>query len=447
MKRSFPVSPAGGISRRAILRGAGVALALPFFESLGFRRFVAPAQAAPSPQRLLFYYVPNGIHMPAWTPKETGLDFPLSPILQPLAPWKTQLLVLSGLTNLPGRPDGAGDHAGGTSAFLTCSKANKSDSDIRLGVSVDQLAAAKLGVGTRFPSLQLGLDGGSSGGVCDSGYSCAYTTNISWSGPRTPLPKMFDPRVVFDVLFRGEDQGQTPEQLERRRRQRKSVLDHVLGEANRLHGRLGQSDRRKLDEYLSAVREVEARIDGPRMTCGGATRPADSLRFDETAKAMADLMVLAFSCDLSRVVSYMWGNGLSNRSYAFIGAPGAHHEISHHQSNPDNLAKLQAINTYEMQLLAYLLDGLSKAKEAGGSLLDRTLIVLSSDVSDGNRHNHDDMPLLLVGRLGGAIQPGRHLRYPGQPLSNLYLTLLQAVGAPQPRFGDDSTGPLMGLDG
>ncbi|MBL9005610.1 MAG: DUF1552 domain-containing protein [Myxococcales bacterium] len=435
------------LSRRAVLRGAGVALALPFLESLGFRRFVAPAQAASPPQRLLFYYVPNGMHMPAWTPKETGSEWTLSPILQPLAPFKSELLVLSGLSNLPGRPDGAGDHAGGTSAFLTCAKANKSDSDIRLGVSIDQLAAAKLGVGTRFPSLQLGLDGGSSGGVCDSGYSCAYTTNISWSGPRTPLPKMFDPRVVFDVLFRGEDQGQTPEQLERRRRQRKSVLDHVLADATRLQTRLGSTDRRKLDEYLSAVRQVEARIEGNTPACGAAKRPADMLRFDETAKAMAELMVLAFSCDLSRVISYMWGNGLSNRSYAFIGAPGAHHEISHHQDAPENLAKLQTINTYEMQLLAYLVDGLKKTQEGGQSLLDRTLIVLSSDVSDGNRHNHDNMPLLLVGRLGTAIQPGRHLRLSGQPLANLYLSILHALSAPQPRFGDDSTGLLMGLDG
>ena len=434
------------LSRRAVLRGAGAALALPFLESLGFRRFIASAQAAAPPQRLLFYYVPNGMHMPAFTPAETGTEYTLTPILSPLAPFKNELLILSGLTNLPGRPDGAGDHAGGTSAFLTCAKANKSDSDIRLGVSVDQLAAAALGAGTRFPSLQLGLDGGSSGGVCDSGYGCAYTTNISWSGPRTPLPKMFDPRVVFDVLFRGEDQGQTPEQLERRRQQRKSVLDLVRSDATRLSARLGGADRRKLDEYLSAVRQVESRIDGATPICGAAKRPADTLRFDETAKAMTDLMVLAFSCDLSRVVSYMWGNGLSNRSYGFIGAPGAHHELSHHQNNPDTLAKLQTINTYEMQLLAYLLDGLTKAKEAGGSLLDRTLIVLSSDVSDGNRHNHDDMPLLLVGRLGSAITPGRHLRYPGQPLSNLYLSILHAVGAPQLRFGDDSTGPLSGLN-
>jgi hypothetical protein len=430
-----------------VLRGAGVALALPFLESLGFRRFAAPARAATPPQRLLFYYVPNGIHMPAWTPKDTGADYTLPPIHQPLAGWKSELLILSGMTNLPGRPDGAGDHAGGTSAFLTCSKANKSDSDLRLGVSVDQLAAAKLGSGTRFPSLQLGLDGGSSGGVCDSGYSCAYTTNISWSGPRTPLPKMFDPRVIFDVLFRGEDQGQTPDQIERRRRQRKSVLDHVLDDATRLQARLGSGDRRKLDEYLTAVRQVESRIEGGTPACGAAKRPADGLRFDETAKAMAELMVLAFSCDLSRVISYMWGNGLSNRSYAFVGAPGAHHEISHHQNDPDNLRKLQIINTYEMQLVAYLVDGLSKAKEGGGSLLDRTLIVLSSDVSDGNRHNHDDMPLLLVGRLGTAVKPGRHLRLPGQPLANLYLSILHAISAPQPRFGDDSTGLLSGLDG
>lgn len=444
-KPPFPAAP----SRRAVLRGAGVALALPLFESLlprsmggGARR----AEAAEPPQRLLFYFVPNGIHMPAWTPTEVGPAFKLPPILQPLQAHKDQLLVLSGLSNRPARPDGAGDHAGGTSAFLTCSKANKSDSDIRLGISVDQLAAQKLGSGTRFPSLQLGLEGGSSGGVCDSGYSCAYTTNISWAGPRTPLPKMSDPRIVFDVLFRGEDAGQTPDQIERRRRTRKSVLDHVLAEAKRLDGRLGSHDRRKLDEYLTAVRSVEGRLGDAGPSCGAGTRPADGLRFDELARSMADLIVLALSCDLSRVVSYMWGNGLSNRSYAFIGVPGAHHELSHHQNNADTQAKLQAINTYEMQLLAYLLDGLSRAKEGGSSLLDRTLICLSSDVSDGNSHSHDDMPVLLAGRLGTAIKPGRHLRYAGQPVANLYLSLLAAIGNPQPRFGDDGTAPLSGLD-
>lgn len=436
------------LSRRTVLRGAGAALALPFFESLlprSLRLLGSRAEAAEPPQRLLFYFLPNGIHMPAWTPKTDGRDYTLSPILAPLAPFKDQLLVLSGLSNRPARPDGAGDHAGGTSAFLTCTKANKSDSDIRLGVSVDQLAAQGLAGGTRFPSLQLGLEGGSSGGVCDSGYSCAYTTNISWAGPRTPLPKLSDPRIVFDVLFRGEDAGQTPEQIERRRRTRKSVLDHVLADAGRLQGRLGGSDRRKLDEYLTAVRSVEQRLGDSGPSCGGAKRPAESPRFDEIARSMADLIVLALSCDLSRVVSYMWGNGLSNRSYSFIGVPGAHHELSHHQNNPDTQAKLQAINTYEMQVFAYLLDGLSRAKEGAGSLLDRTLICLSSDVSDGNSHSHDDMPVLLAGHLGTAIQPGRHLRYPGQPLANLYLTLLAAIGHPQPRFGDDGTAQLTGL--
>lgn len=433
------------LSRRAVLRGAGVALALPFFESLSPRSSPSLAHAAEPPQRLLFYFLPNGIHMPAWTPTEVGPNYKLPPILQPLSAWKSELLLLSGLANRPGRPDGAGDHAGGTSAFLTCTKANKSDSDIRLGVSVDQLAAAKLGMGTRFSSLQLGLEGGSSSGVCDSGYSCAYTTNISWAGPRTPLPKMSDPRVVFDVLLRGEEQGQSPEQLERRRRMRKSVLDHVLGEASRLHARLGSSDRRKLDEYLSGVRAVEQRIDDNSPACGGAKRPGELLRFDEYAKAMADLIVLSLSCDLSRVLSFMWGNGSSNRSYAFVGVPGAHHELSHHQNDADTQAKLQAINTYEMQILGYLLDGLSKAKVGSGSLLDHTLICLSSEISDGNSHSHDDMPVLLAGRLGNTIKPGRHLRYPGQPLANLYLSILAGIGAPQARFGDDGTAPLSGL--
>lgn len=428
-------------TRRMILRGAGAALALPWLESL----LPKPARAAAPPQRLLFYFLPNGIHMPAWTPADVGPGYKLTPILQPLAAHREHLLVLSGLANRPARPDGAGDHAGGTSAFLTCVHANKSDSDIRLGVSVDQLAAAKLGGGTRFPSLQFGLEGGSSSGVCDSGYSCAYTTNISWAGPRTPLPKMSDPRVIFDVLFRGEAPGQTPDQLDRRRRTRKSVLDHVMAEAGRLQGRLGGHDRRKLDEYLTSVRDVEMRVESGRALCGGAQRPDDNLRFPDYAKVMADMMVLALSCDLSRVISFMWGNGLSGRSYSFIGVPGAHHELSHHQNNPDTQAKLQAINTYEIQQLAYLVDAMKKVQQGGSTLLDHTLICLSSDVSDGNSHSHLDMPVLLLGKLGDAIVPGRHLRYDDQPVANLYLSLLHAIGSPVAKFGDDSTGPLTGL--
>lgn len=428
-------------SRRTILRGAGASLALPFLESL----LPAQARAAAPPQRLIFYFVPNGIHMPAWTPASTGADYALTPILQPLSAWKSELLVLSGLSNLSGRPDGDGDHAGGTSAFLTCAKANKSGSDVRLGISVDQVAAQKLGPGSRFPSLQLGLDGGSSGGQCDSGYSCAYTTNISWAGIRTPLPKMHDPRAVFDVLFAGADQGKTADQLASRRRTRKSVLDYVLGEAQSLSPRLGTNDRRKLDEYMSAVRSVEMRIDNPTLSCGTKRPPDKPMRFSEHAKLMADLLVLALSCDLSRVVSFMWGNGLSNRSYAFLGVPGAHHELSHHGGNPAIQSELQIINTYEVQQVAYLVDALSQVKEGASSLLDQTAIYFSSDISDGNAHMHADLPVLLLGRLGGTLKPGRHLRYPDQPVSNLFLSLLRAIDHPQPRFGSDSTAPLEGL--
>lgn len=432
------------ISRRAVLRGGGIALALPFLESL----LPTSARAAAPQKRLIFFFVPNGIHMPGWTPKEVGAAYNLTPILQPLAPYKSELLVVSGLNNLPARPSGAGDHAGGTSAFLTCTRANKSDTDLRLGISVDQVAAQKLGEGARFPSLQLGLEGGLGSGSCDSGYSCAYTRSISWAGPKTPLPKMVDPQLVFDVLFRGEGAGQTPEQLERRRKNRLSVLDYVRGEAARLRPRLGATDRQKLEEYTTSVREVELRVQGMTPVCGGATRPksADELPLRDYIKVMLDLLVLSLSCDLTRVVSLMFANGQSNRSYPFLGVTGAHHELSHHQNNPDTQALLQLIDLFEIEQLAYLVGKLKATTDGAGSLLDHTLIYFSSEIADGNSHAHTDLPTLLLGRLGGAVRPGRHLRYEGLPMANLFVSILNAVGMPTTRFGDDSTGPLTGLD-
>ena len=441
----FPSTPGRaprGLSRRAFLGGSGTLIALPFLESLLPRGLRA---APPPPKRLLFYFVPCGIHMPAWTPKEVGAGYQLPPILQPLAAVKDSVLVISGLGNKPGIPDGTGDHAGGTSAFLTCAHARKSDVDISLGISVDQVAAQVLGRGVRYPSLQLGLEVGTSAGTCDSGYGCAYMRNISWAGPKTPLPKTIDPQLVFDVLFSGEDLSQTAEQIARRKRYRKSVLDYALDEGKRLSGRLGQNDRHKLDEYLSGVRDVEQRLAAPLLGCGGAMRPESDLAFKDQVRIMSDLMVLAMQCDLTRIISFMLNNGQSIRSYAFIGVGAAHHEISHHMNDPAKQSMLQTINTWEVEQLAYLLTRMSAIKEGEGTLLDNSLIYFSSEVADGNSHTHTDLPVLVAGKLGGTIKSGRHMMQTDVPVANLFTSILQAVGVNASRFGDDGTGPLSGL--
>jgi hypothetical protein len=439
--RPYVIRPPG-LNRRAFLGGAGALVALPFLESLVPRT----GRAAPlGTRRLLFYYVPNGIHMAAWTPAQQGAGYALTPILQPLSALKDDVLVLSGLANKPAKPDGPGDHAGGTSAFLTCAHVNKSESEIRNAVSVDQLAAAKLGQGTRFQSLQLGLEGGASVGGCDSGYSCAYTRNISWAGPKTPLQKTTSPQVAFDLLFKGLDDSATQAEQARRRAYSKSVLDYARGDAQRLQARLSRTDRMKLDEYLTGVREVEQRIGGMTAQCQPGARPGDG-DFPAQVKAMADLMVLAFQCDLTRVITFMLNNAASGRSYGFLGVSGGHHEISHHQNNPDNHAKLQKIDTWEVEQLAYLLQRLKSVKEGDGNLLDNTLVYFSSEIEDGNAHRHTNLPILLGGRLGGAVRPGRHVLHTGDPpLANLFISILGAVGVKVDRFGDDGTAPLAGL--
>jgi hypothetical protein len=437
-----------GWTRRAFLGGAGAALALPFLESLAPR--AAQAQAAQAPQRLLVYYVPNGIHMPAWTPAQEGADWALSPILSPLAAVKDKLLVLSGLSNEPARPDGAGDHAAGTGAFLTATHVNKTEGeDIRNGVSMDQLAAAKLAEQTRFASLQLGIDGGGSVGNCDSGYSCAYVRNISWSGPQTPLAKLVNPRVVFDRLFAGLDQRLTQAERDKRARYRKSVLDLVMSDAQRLSPRLGQRDRAKLDEYMTSVREVELRIDAATggLACQPPDAPPPALEYPEHVAIMTDLMVLALQCDLTRVITFMLGNAGSTRPYPFLGVNGAHHELSHHQNNPDNFEQLTRIATWEITQLAALLEKMDRVQEAQGrSLLDNSLVLFSSEISDGNSHSHDDLPVLLAGSQGGRLRTNRHLRYQRrEPIADLFLSILDGYGVSLDTFGDNGAGPLHSL--
>ncbi|MGE0710492.1 MAG: DUF1552 domain-containing protein [Planctomycetota bacterium] len=440
------------IDRRTFLRGAlggaAASVALPWLEALAPR-----AEAAQdASRRLLFLFVPNGVHMEAWTPASEGAGFALTPLLEPLAKHKDDLLVLSGLTLDGARAhgDGPGDHARALGSFLTCCHPRKQG--VFAGVSADQVAAGVLGRRTALPSLELGVEHSKSSGSCDSGYSCAYSSNLSWRGPTTPMGKEIDPRRVFERLF---GQRLSPAERAERDADRKSVLDAVGADARALRGRLGRADRDRLDEYLTGVRELEARLQrqegAPRDARLDAVRqglppsvPSDPR---EHLRLLSDLIALALASDQTRVVSFMLANAGSNKVYKAIGVRGGHHHLSHHGGDAEKRADIQKINRFHVEELAYLLDKLAAAREGEARLLDRVGLVYGSGIGDGNRHNHDELPILVAGGLGGALRGGRHLRYPKEtPLANLYLALLREVGARAPRFGD-STGVLPGLGG
>ncbi|RKG98038.1 DUF1552 domain-containing protein [Corallococcus sp. CA053C] len=436
------------LSRRTLLRGVGALMALPLLDVM--RPGVARA-APPAPRRFAVFYTPCGIHMPKWTPTTVGTNWALTPTLASLAPVKDDLLVLSGLNNLPGKPDGDGHHAAATAAFLSCVKAFKTEgSNIRTGVSMDQVLARTVGKATRFASLELGIDAGKGIGNCDSGYACPYANNIAWAGPSTPVPKETKPRAAFDRLFADFDPTASQAELAKRRAYGLSIIDAVRDDAKALQGRLGTTDRRKLDEYFTGVRELELRVnamEGTGPTCGAVAPPADTEDIREKTKAMMDLIVLAFQCDLTRTCTFMLGNARSQRVYSFLGLSGEHHAYSHHQKAQANYDALAKIDKWEVEQYAYLLQRLKGVQEEGGTLLDHSAVYFSSEVADGNMHEHKNLPILLAGRAGGALSPGRHVRYEGVPLANLYTSLLRIFGVPTNTFGDDGTGPLPGLDG
>jgi hypothetical protein len=443
------------ITRRTALRGLGTALALPFLEGmLTSVSRAAPAAASAGPMRLAFFYVPNGVHMQDWTPTAEGTDYALPHILEPLAGLKSEFSVLTGLTQSKANAngDGPGDHARALASFLTGCQAKKTHgADIRVGVSVDQIAADQVGRYTRFPSLELGCDAGAQSGNCDSGYSCAYSSNIAWKSATQPLVKEHNPRSVFERLFTNGRPGETAEARARRERNQKSVLDFVRDDAQRLRTRLGVNDQRKLDEYLGAVREIELRI-------AAASKPIDLTavsaqavpagipkEYGEHIRLMGDLMLLAFQTDVTRVSTFVLANEGSNKSYAFIDVPEGHHDLSHHGNDAAKHDKIKKINRFHMEQFAYVLGRLKSIPEGEGSLLDRCQIVYGSGIGDGNAHNHDNLPVLLAGRGAGTLNPGRHIKYEnGTPLNNLYLTLLEHMGVQAEHMGD-STGKLSGL--
>ena len=403
------------------------------------------------PRRMAFVYVPNGANMPDWTPAKTGKDFDLPRILEPLKEHREDLMVLSGLMQDKGRPngDGAGDHARASASYLTAAQPRKTQgADIKVGVSIDQFTAQRLKNDTRFPSLEIGCDRGQNSGNCDSGYSCAYSFNISWKTESTPLPPETNPRQVFSRLFGNGLGGEVEERSAKQSLYHKSLLDFVMDDARRLQARLGTTDRRKLDEYLTAVRELEQRMD--RSERFAAAMPGQQIPHgiptdnEEHIRMMYDLMALAFQTDSTRVSSFVVAHDGSNRPYPNIGVSEGHHDLSHHGGDTEKRNKLAKINRFHATLFAGFLARLRSIQEGSGNLLDQCMIVYGSGLADPNAHAHDDLPILLAGRGGGALDPGRHVRYTATPMANLFLSLADSMGVSAERFGD-STGKLKHL--
>ena len=440
------------LSRRTLLQGLGAAVALPWLEAMS-RSSALASPSASGPLRMAFFYVPNGVHMQEWTPKEEGALGDLPSILKPMAGFKDDFNILTGLAQHNGEAlgDGPGDHARALSTFLTGAHPKKTDgADIKVGMSVDQVAAEKVGKATRYASIELGIERGAQAGNCDSGYSCAYSSNISWRSETTPMAKEINPRLVFERLFTDAKSGPYDAGRAKRERYRKSILDLVADDANQLRGRLGTTDRRKVDEYLTAVREIEGRL--VRVEAKASVAPDYAAPkgipndYQEHVRLMADMIVLAFQADLTRVATFMFANEGSTKPYPQIGVSEGHHDLSHHGNDPSKHEKIRKINTFHVEQFAYIVGRLKGIKEGDGTLLDRSMLVYGSGIGDGNRHNHDDLPVLLAGRANGSIKTGRHVKYPQTPLNNLFLSMLDRMGATTESLGD-STGRLGKLDG
>jgi hypothetical protein len=442
------------IPRRTILRGLGAAVALPLLDGMVPAFAAVRHSAAGAKRRLGIVYVPHGAVMDQWTPAAEGAGFEFSPILRTVEAFRDQLIVISGLDNGPalalqGEP--AGGHGRIGAAFLTGVHAKPTEgADFRAGISIDQIAANHLGQETQLASLELGLESTDLAGACDVGFSCAYVNTLSWRSPTTPLPMENNPRAVFERLFGDSSSTDTATRLARMKRDR-SLLDSVTQKVADLKKTLGTGDEAKLDEYLEAVRDIERRIQKaeaqsarelPAIDAPSGSVPSS---FEEYAKLMFDLQLLAYQSDITRVITFMVGKELSVRTYPELGVPDPHHPLSHHQNDSAKLEKLSRINVFHLKLFAYYLDKLRSTQDGDSSLLDQTAILYGSGMGDSNLHDPRQLPLLVAGGGAGAIQGGRHLRYPKEtPLTNLYLALLQKVGVPVERIGD-STGAIQHL--
>jgi len=439
------------LPRRMFLRGMGTAIALPFLDAM------APALAASKipgkpPVRMAFVYVPNGIDMRNWNPSYEGPLQELPRILKPLEPYKSDITLLGNLTHNAGRAllDGAGDHGRCCGSYLTGIQPRKTLVDIKAGISFDQIVANQIGGQTRFPSLELGMEDSRQAGDCDSGYSCAYTNNLAWRSETQPLPPTLDPRALFERLF-GNGIVLSPADRERQSRYRRSILDFVTDDTHQLESNLGPTDRRKLDEYLSSIRDIErqiaraekdnAQID-PHMDKPYGV-PAD---FAEHFKLMTDMMTIAFQSDMTRIITFLVTHEGTSRAYREIGISDGHHPLTHHRNLPDLMEKVVQINSYHLQQFAGWIEKMKATQEGDSNLLDNSMIVYGAGLSDGNRHLHEDLPTLIAGRGGNFIKPGRRIVYRKEtPMCNLFLTMMDRMGVHVDDFGD-STGRLDGLD-
>ena len=434
------------ISRRSALRGLGVSLSLPALESFG------RSGIHEIPLRMGFTYIPNGVIMDEWRPQETGKLTQLPNSLKPLQNHTSDFQVMSGLdhTKAYANGDGGGDHARANATFLTGCQAKKTaGKDIKVGVSVDQIAAEAIGDKTKLGSLELSCDGVRRSGKCDSGYSCAYQYNLSWKTESMPMVPESNPRLVFERLFGNASSSLDRQSQIKRRALNKSILDFALDAARGLNNRLSQMDQDKLDEYFSSVRELEKRIEREEKNWDHLPLIKSPVgipdNYREHIRLMFDMMSLAFQSDSTRISSFLLAHDGSNRSFRDIGVPEGHHSLSHHKNNPDKIKKLARIDQFYSEQFAYFLQNLSTAKEVDGSrLIDHCMIVFGGGISDGNRHRHSDLPVLLAGGHAHGLSTGRHVDYDSVPMTNLYLGILDKVGVNASQVGD-STGVIRNL--
>ena len=436
------------MNRRTLLRGTGAVLALPLMEAMMPASSRAAEAAAAARKRLHVIYAPNGMMMEHWTPAKAGADYEMTPILKPLEPYRNKFQVISGLDHGQAEAlgDGAGDHGRCCGTYLTGMHVKKTEgADLTNGISMDQVVAKQYAELTQIPSLEMGLEPPSLVGSCDTGYSCAYTNTLSWSNPSTPLPVTVNPREIFERLFGDGDSLDAKSRLAVLKRQA-SILDFVAEDAKRLSGNMGANDRKKLDEYLTSVRDIERRIQ--KAESGGAVALPDYARpsgipdkFADHAQMMIDLMVLAAQADLTRVNTLMLAREVSGRSYPEIDVPDAHHPMSHHGNDPEKIAKLTKINTLHMEQVAYYLKRMSETKDGNGTLLDNTLLLAGASLADPNKHSHKDLPTIVA---GGLTAGNRHLvAEKGTPMTNLMLSMMDQLDVKADKLGD-STGRLTG---
>jgi len=440
------------IPRRSFLRGMGATFALPLLDGM-VPAFAGPADtSAKPPVRLGIVYSGNGQWpMDKWTPKTEGPNFELTQTIEQLKPYRDQLLVLSGLAQkeaFPREGDGGGEHSRTTATFLTGVRPKRTDGkDIHAGTSVDQIVAEKIGKDTQLKSIEASLFPSDLVGTCESEYTCLYISTLCWRTPTTPLPMERIPRALFERLFGDSDSTDRAARLDRIQEQR-SILDWVTEDVSKLEKQIGPSDRAKIEEYLEAVRDIERRIqlaeEQSNRELPSLERPAGvPASYEDYAKLMIDLLMMAWQVDLTRVITFSLAREMAgDRAYPEIGISDIHHSLSHHQNNPVMVEKLFKINVYHMKMFAYMLAKLRATKEGDGNLLDHSLILRGCGLSNGNIHQHDNLPILLLGGANGKLKGGRHIRYPDDtPTTNLYLTMLDILGIPVEHFGD-STGRL-----